>query len=154
MSKTVLFLSFILLVNCGFKVQDKSEFNNFSIKEIISSGDKRANFKIKNNLTSSVSKDNQKMLIINLDTKKNKKIKEKNIKNEITKYEVTLIVKITFNSINDDKVKKFNLSITGDYLVGKNYSSTLNNEKKLIDNLVDRLSENIINGISLQLNDI
>ena len=47
-----------------------------------------------------------------------------------------------------------NLSSVGDYLVADNYSTTLNNEKKLITNLVENISEKIIKKISLQLDDI
>ena len=41
----IILISLIILLNgCGFKVLDKSDANNFSIKEIVSSGDKRINF--------------------------------------------------------------------------------------------------------------
>ena len=152
--KIFLFFSCILLFSCGFKVLDKSQINNFSIQKILTSGDRTINFKIKNYLLTSVSKDNQKRLIINLNTKKNKIIKEKNIKNEIMKYEISLTIKTTFNFVNDENLKSFSTTSVGDFLVGGNYLSTLNNEKKLIDNLVNNLSKKIINKISLQLNDI
>ena len=35
---------------CGFKIVDKSKENDFTIQEIQTSGDKRINFKLKNNL--------------------------------------------------------------------------------------------------------
>ena len=82
------FISLIILLNgCGFKVLDKSDANNFSIKEIITSGDKRINYKITNNLFIYSKKKRQNEIILYLDTKKNNIIKEKNIKNEITKYQ-------------------------------------------------------------------
>ena len=62
--KIFLFFSCILLFSCGFKVLDKSQINNFSIQKILTSGDRTINFKIKNYLLTSVSKDNQKRLII------------------------------------------------------------------------------------------
>ena len=49
-TKFFLFLFLFTTVNCGYKVINESERNKFSIQEIKTSGDKRINFKIKNNL--------------------------------------------------------------------------------------------------------
>ena len=70
-------------------------------------------------------------MLINLDTKKVKEIKEKNIKNQITKYAISINSTIKINLIENGENINFSLSISGDYLVGENYSSTLNNEKKI-----------------------
>jgi outer membrane lipopolysaccharide assembly protein LptE/RlpB len=153
-TKSFLFLFLLTTVNCGFKVINESEKNKFSIQEIKTSGDKRINFKIKNNLLNYSKKNNQNILLINLSTKKTKNIKEKNIKNEITKYEISLDANVKFNLINSDKNYKINLSNKGNYLVADSYSTTLNNEKKLIDDLIKNISEKILKKISLKLNDI
>ena len=42
----------------------------------------------------------------------------------------------------------------GDFLIGDNYSSTISNEKKLIDQLVEEISEEILDKINARLNDI
>ena len=89
-----------------------------------------------------------------MDTKKTKNIKEKNIKNEVTKYEISLNVSINFKVINSGIDYKINLSNKGSYLVDDSYSTTLNNEKKLIDDLIENMSEKIQKKISLKLNDI
>ncbi len=153
-TKYLLFLGLFLTLNCGYKVINESENNNFSIKEIRTAGDKRINFKIKNNLLTYSTKNNQNILLINLVTKKNKNVKEKNIKNEITKYQILINVSVKFKLVNADKDEIINLSSQGDYLVDESYSTTLNNEKKLIDNLVENISEKIIKKISLKLDDI
>ena len=153
-TKYLLFLGLFLTLNCGYKVINESENNNFSIKEIRTAGDKRINFKIKNNLLTYSTKNNQNILLINLITKKNKNVKEKNIKNEITKYQILINVSVKFKLVNADKDEIINLSSQGDYLVDESYSTTLNNEKKLIDNLVENISEKIIKKISLKLDDI
>ena len=153
-TKSILFLFLFTTVHCGFKVINESEKNNFSIQEVKTSGDKRINFKIKNNLLSYAKKNDQNKLSINLDTKKTKNIKEKNIKNEITKYEISLDVNVSFNLINSENSHKINLSSKGSYLVVDSYSTTLNNEKKIIDDLAENISEKILKKISLKLNDI
>ena len=80
-TKSFLFLFLFSTVNCGFKVINESDNNQFLIQEINTSGDRRINFKIKNNLLNYSKEDNPNILIINLSSKKNKNIKEKNIKN-------------------------------------------------------------------------
>ena len=144
----------LILANCGFKTIDKTKQNNSSIKEITSAGDKRINFKIKNNLSISTTDLSDNKLMISLKTKKNKVIKEKNIKNEITKYQITLNTEIEFNLLNFGKAYKENIIVTGDFLIGDNYSSTISNEKKLIDQLVEEISEEILDKINARLNDI
>ena len=59
-----------------------------------------------------------------------------------------------FNLIGSDINEKFNINISGDYLVGTNYSTTINNEKKLINNLAENISTNILNRIGSRINDI
>ncbi len=153
-TKSFLFLFLFATVNCGFKVINESEKNNFSIQEIKTSGDKRINFKIKNNLLNSVKKNNQNILLIDLSTKKTKNIKEKNIKNEITKYEISLNVDVRFNLINSNTNHKISFTNKGSYSVVDSYSTTLNNEKKIINDLIENISEKILKKISLKLNDI
>ena len=152
--KSFLFLFLFITVNCGYKVINETEKNNFSIQEITTSGDKRLNFKIKNNLLNYSEKNNQNSLLVDIITKKNKSIKEKNIKNEITKYEISLNAIVKFRLNNSDIDYEINISNSGNYLVSDSYSTTLNNEKKLIDDLIVGLSEKILKKISLKLNDI
>jgi len=144
----------LFTLSCGYKVINETKINNFSIKEINTTGDKRINFKIKSNLQSYTTNINEKDLIVNLNTKKGKNIKEKNIKNEITKYQISINVNIIFKVIGEDKEYTLDLISNGDYLVADNYSTTLNNEKKLIDDLIENISEKIIKKISLKLYDI
>ena len=76
----------MFITGCGFKVINNNQLKEFSIADITTTGDKKINFNIRNKLLFN-SKDNARKLIkIKLNTTKNKSIKEKNIKNEITKY--------------------------------------------------------------------
>ena len=152
--KSFLFLFLFITVNCGYKVINETEKNNFSIQKITTSGDKRVNFKIRNNLLNYTEKNNQNSLLVDIITKKSKSIKEKNIKNEITKYEISLNAIVKFRLNNSDIDYEINISNSGNYLVSDSYSTTLNNEKKLIDDLTVSLSEKILKKISLKLNDI
>ena len=155
MKLTLIFtVTFILVSSCGFKVLDKSQNNNFSIEEIRSSGEMRINYKIKNNILANSKKGNENQVIVRLNTKKIKSIKEKNIKNEITKYQISLTSDVEFFSINGKSKASFNKSVVGDYVTGDSYSTSINNEKKVVDDLIDNLSEKILDEIILKFNDL
>ena len=98
LTKSFLILAFLATSSCGYKVLESLESYNLNIKEIKSSGDKRINFKIENNLIFKSSQANKINLIIDLQTTKEKKVKEKNNKNEITEYKIlaNTIVKLSF----------------------------------------------------------
>jgi len=143
-----------LTISCGFKVLDKSAIGNFTIKKITTNGDERINFKIKNYLLVNSVKNTENILVVDLKTKKTKSIKEKNIRNEITKYQISIAVNVKFRSMKINKEDKINLVVSGSYTTADNYSQSLNNEKILIDNLVENISNKIIDEISFKINDI
>ena len=151
-----IFLICLLFVTtgCGFKVLNELEDNNFTINDIQTTGDKRINFKIRNNLLTYTKKDTQNILFVNLDSKKIKSIKEKNIKNEVTKYLISITINLEFSILNINEKHQISISNEGEYLVADNYSSTLRKEKKLIDDLIDNISDEIIKRINLKLDDI
>ena len=152
----IYFLLIILsltITNCGFKVIDKSNLN-YDIAEITTTGEKRINFKIKNKLLFNSSKNNKRLLNINIHSKKIKNVKEKNIKNEITKYELEIIAIVTFSKLNSSKKNKFNIQVSGDYDVANQFSQTLTNEKKLIETLTEKIAEKINDNLIFRLNDI
>ena len=138
---------------CGFKVVNIADLNNFNIAEITTDGDKRINYKIKNRLLFNSNNNEENQIVVNLFTKKNKAIKEKNIKNEITKYRLSLIVDVKFNLINKTNEGQFSVNKGGDYNVASQYSQTLNNEKKLIDLLANELADEILERLRL-VNDL
>ena len=140
-------ISLILLTGCGFKVIDKRELLNFNIKEISTNGDKRINFELKNKLSDYNDTNSSKIIKIELDTKKTKSIKEKNISNEITKYQIKVIVNVKLIKTDNTNNLEFTIEREGDYVVADKFSQTLNNEKKLIRNITEKISESIIGEI-------
>tara|TARA_B100000579_G_scaffold406912_1_gene393733 strand:- start:118 stop:594 length:477 start_codon:yes stop_codon:yes gene_type:complete len=151
--KFFLFAFLILTSHCGFKVLDKKAQINFSIQEIQTSGEERIGYKIKNNLLANSLKNNTNNLILNINTKKLKSIKEKNIENEVTKYQIYLNVNIQYSFVGKSKNFVSSVSTKGDYLVGSNHLNTINNEKRLIDNLTENISNKILDKIIYNTND-
>ena len=157
MKKKILFpilIIFLLINNCGFKIVNKSEIYKFDINEIIATGDNRINFKIKNKLLFSSDKNERKLVDIYLDTNKSKEVKEKNINNEITKYQITITSTVRVKELINEKIFTFTVAKTGDYSAASQYSQTLTNEKKLIDVLTDDVTNNILDKIVLKLDDL
>ena len=93
------------------------------------------------------------LIKLNIVTKKSKSIKEKNISNEITKYEIILTSKINYKSVENNANGNFVVTKTGNYAVMKKYSDTLNNEKNLIKTLTNEISEEIEEILKADLND-
>lgn len=144
----------ILLSGCGFKVVNLSDIENFNIKTVNTEGEKRINYIIKNNLSKASKKNDANEITINIKTQKNKEIKEKNIKNEITKYEIIIIVDVLVKKLKDNTTYNFTISSNGSYSVDVQNSTTRNNEKKLILLLSNRLADKILNETNIKLNDI
>ncbi len=145
-------ISLILLTGCGFKIIDKRELLNFNIKEISTNGDRRINFELKNKLSDYNDTNSSNLIKIELDTKKTKSIKEKNISNEITKYQIKVIVNVKLIKTDNTNNLEFTIEREGDFVVADKFSQTLNNEKKLIRNITEKISESIISEIINKLN--
>ena len=145
----VLFLS-----SCGFKVVHQAETIDFSIAEITTSGDKRVGFQIKNKLVLNKNSNFIKKINISLKANKNKIIKEKNIKNEITKYQIFIDVKVSIIEVNSLKKLEFTKSENGVYDVDAQFSNTIDNEKKLVEVLSASIAEDILDEIILLMNDL
>ena len=154
MKKIFSFLKSVILIlilsNCGFKVVDQSKLINFKVDSISISGDSRISYIIKNKLLP-YSKNNEKKIIdLDIEVKKNKDIKEKNIKNEITKFQISITTNVQYG---DNFAEKFEISKKGDFLVTNQYSQTLNNEKKLIKTLSENLAEELIEKLMERVGD-
>ena len=153
-TKIFLILVFFATSSCGYKVLESLDSFNLNIKEIKSSGDKRINFKMKNNLIFKSSQTKRVNLIIDLQTNKKKEVKEKNVKNEITKYKILASVNVKLNFYEKDLIDEFTLTASNDYLVSNNTTSNLQNERSAVENIADGLSKKIRTRILLILNDL
>ena len=154
LSTIALLLIFFFTTSCGFKAIDKSEITNFDIAEIETAGNRIINFKLKNKLQFNSKNNNKELIKIILNTTKNKTVKERNIKNQITKYEINVSVNVSVNVINKKLSKEFSINKIGSYNVNKQHSITIRNEKKLIELLTDDLSDEILYELRAILNDI
>ena len=145
----------IIFTGCGFKVLDQTKLKNYNILEIKDSGDKRVNFFIKNELNNLLNDANSNNdLIITIKTEKVKSIKEKNKKNQITKYNININSIIEIYFINRNVTKTINLNKENFYNVNTNQSVTRNNQKNIENNLNDKLAQDISNKLLRIINEL
>jgi len=155
--KKIILIIFLLtsLNNCGFKIAEKKELKGYLISKIDTYGEGRINYKIKNLLnTKSTTANNDKKLKITLNTNKEKNIKEKNINNEITKYQMNVTTKVNYEDTSQELSGNFTINVSGEYKVLEKHVQTINNEKKLQKNLANEIAERILEELGGKLNDL
>tara|TARA_B100001559_G_scaffold319933_1_gene330589 strand:+ start:1166 stop:1642 length:477 start_codon:yes stop_codon:yes gene_type:complete len=153
--KVIIFTLFYLIsTGCGFKVIEQSKIKNYEILEIREEGDKKINFFIKNELYNLLdANDSSDQLAIDISTKKTKVIKEKNEKNQITKYNIEIISLVKLNFIDKGVTKTIKLKKDGFYNVDKNHTITRDSQKSTEKNLNDKLSEELSTKIFRIINE-
>ena len=148
-------LILILLSGCNYKpLYNKENLGQLSFKTIEIDGDKRIAQIVVNKLN--INKDPLGDLALLIDAKKKISVSNKNSSGKILEYNMILNfrVEIKDNSKNETIYSK-NISNAQNYKSSKMYSDTINAEKKIIENIANITSKQIINEISLVLrNDI
>ena len=154
MKKIIITLfSTLYLFGCGYSIVNKSGESNYNIAEITSSGEKRINHNIKSKLLFNASEASKNLLSINIDTLKKRTIKDKNINNEITSYQISITTNFSFRLVGGLNRKNFTIVQSGDYKVSDQRLNTLNNEKRLIETLTDNIVERIFSKLKNEIND-
>tara|TARA_B100001093_G_C26309509_1_gene792937 strand:+ start:183 stop:659 length:477 start_codon:yes stop_codon:yes gene_type:complete len=144
---------YIFLSGCGFKPLTINNINNISLIKLDMTGNKVINFKISNYLkqTLNYNKNNPTKIMVEINSKKEKSIKEKNSKNEISKYNLEIISEIKVNVLEDNKEFSFTLKKLNEYKVNNQFSITIQNEKKATSEIIKILSQDITKNILLRM---
>lgn len=150
----IILLVATLATSCGFKIVKETGPNNFDLGDITFKGNNRINYILNQNLSQIITNTNKQKMNLFIDSSKFKTIKEKNNKNEITKYLITIRLDIkVFGST--EKYKMIKLSDALDYNVNSQHSKTINDEKKTIKLITDKLSDRLLRELFLiNINDL
>ena len=152
-NKIIYSLIFIFITTaCGYTVVNKSNLPNFKIATIHTEGDKRIGYVLKNKLSVASKNDEVKIIELDININKKKSIKEKNIKNEVSKYVIFISTDVTFNEIGKDATIKFTIKKMGEYEVSKKYTSTIRSEKQLLEVLTNSLANDIFERLKEKIN--
>ena len=96
MKKIFVISCLLILSGCGYKIVNLSELNNYGVNNFDFVGDKRINFIVKNRILNNTNDNSTNRIDLSLKTTKKRTIKEKNIKNEITKYQIKITANISY----------------------------------------------------------
>ena len=142
--KVFLLFFLILLNSCSYKPLFYDEKIIFDISEIKIEGDKKLNNKIERNLQKKVSNSNSnKIFKLKIITNKERKITSKDSSGNPESFRLTIITNLI---VEDDKknVKNFSYNKSREYVSRDNKFDLKNYEKKIEDNLIIQISNEII----------
>jgi hypothetical protein len=130
-----------------------SNTNNISLVELDMKGNKIINFKISSYLkqTLNFKKNNLTKIKVSINTEKKRDIKEKNNKNEITKYNLTISSNVEIYILEADKKITFTVTKVNEYKVDDQYSVTIQNEKRASNEIINVLSQDIVKNILFKI---
>ena len=150
--KINIIIIFLFLLNgCGFQNINSIYKNNLIIKKINITGQQSLIYLFKNelyDLKNGQDESNGITLDLNVNFKKN--IYEKNNKNITTKYALKVEVDLILKNNLDKIFKRKTFQKTENYNVGSNTTISINNEKRLLENLTKSLVKDIRNFLQQQ----
>ena len=153
MSKNIriIVLAFVmgfLLVSCGYKKIIQEQLS-IDLQNINITADKRIAYKLKNNilLISNEESKNKYNLDLNLIYKKTSKIIDKTGKT--IRFNIAYTGNLKLKNIDTDENINKSFSVKGEYDIAEDYSDTVNNRNTAINNIIEKLSNDITNFISL-----
>ena len=149
----LIILIFIFTAQCGYQVINQKDLKQFYIKSIDLEGEKRLNHKISKNILFYSKESNNNVFNVKIKTNKSKSIIEKNIKNEIVKYQINISSNVEFYNFETGVLFTNTFSERGNFTVGNKNIDTRNSEKKLIEDLTEKISKKIIKKLRLDKND-
>ena len=149
-----IFLKLLIIINvllflssCGFKSLVQENPINLNIKNFITQkGDKKLGKIIRSDVMLYSSKEAKKNIDIILEIDKQKQIREKNLKNRVTKYNLTLNVAVF---IKGDFEDKFTFNKTSSTTVTASSLNNFLNEERVYANLSRRIADEIKNMLAL-----
>ncbi len=147
--KKILFI--VLLCNfvfgCGYQSILNKEDQIYSIKEFSLEGNKRLGGLLKNNLITPKTDENN--LIVNIKAQKKNQISNKSETGKVLKYSVSLTFEITAVKVIDKNIVLSQVySKKQDYPASDVYLNTINNEKKVLEGMVESIANEILIGLS------
>ena len=142
----ILFLSF--LSSCGYQSLLNENSKKFSIKSFNIEGNKRLGQILKNNLVSSKNKSDN--LILDVNARKNRSIAHKDSSGKIIEYNFKISFDLTATeSVSRKKVLSKTFTLDSNYKTSDLYIDTINREKKIINELTERIAAQILTDLAL-----
>ena len=143
----MLIITSCFIWGCGYQPILNEENQKFSISQFNLEGNKRLSGLLKNNLI--VVKKNKNSYVLNIKSEKKNVVANKSQTGKVLSYALTLNFEISASK-NKNIIYSKVFTKTQNYNAADVHSGTLNNEKKLVETLI----ETIANELLIELNSI
>ena len=151
--KTIVVILFLLIsffvTACSYQKMNSIDQKKFFIQEFEIDGDTRESFVIQKKIRRFSNKDSENKIKIYINLTKGKTVKEKNIQNKVTKYNLTLSADVKIVELNTAREIKRTFVANQTYDVDDNYSNTVNNLKAASNTLIDRIIDEILDQLRI-----
>ena len=142
-------LILFLFSSCSYQKMNSVDQKKFNIKEFEITGDSRESFVIKKKIQRFSNKNSENKIKVLIELKKNKSIKEKNIQNKVTKYNVSLSANVKIIELDTNKEIKRSFAANEIYNVEDSYSNTINNSKDANNSLIEKIVDEILDQLRI-----
>jgi outer membrane lipopolysaccharide assembly protein LptE/RlpB len=147
--KIILICCLFFLTSCGYKALYSSKnSSNILINKIETVGEKKINRQILSLLSLDEVGELENSYVLNINTKKNKRIVSKDKQGNASVYNLNLEINILLNKDNQKVAKTFTSDFS--YNTQKNKFELSREENKILNNLVESMVEKIILFINMQ----
>ena len=147
--KIILICCLFFLTNCGYNpLYSSKNSSDILINKIETAGEKKINRQILSLLSLDEVGELENSYILNINTKKNKRIVSKDKQGNASVYNLNLEVNILLNKDNQKVAKTFTSDFS--YNTQKNKFELSREENKILNNLVESMVEKIILFINMQ----
>ena len=143
------FLSILFFSSCSYKKMNSVDQKKFYIQEFEIAGDYRESFIIQKKIQRFSNEESPNKIKIFIDLKKEKSIKEKNVQNKVTKYNLSLSADVKIVELNTTKEIKRFFSVNQIYNVEDSYSNTVYNSKEANISLIDKIVDEILDQLKI-----
>lgn len=149
--KLLLILVFLMLLNssCSYKKMNSVDQKRFDIQDFEISGGTRETFIIQKKIQRFSNKKSENKIKLIIDLKKNETIKEKNIQNKVTKYNIELSADVRIIDLNKANEILRTFSANQIYSVEDSYSNTVNNSKEANNSLIEKIANEILDQLRI-----
>ena len=139
-------LIYLFITSCGFKNLNLAD--TFKIENLKINNTGRETFILKNELKNYSSNKASNKINLEIKIKSSDEIKDKDITNTVTRYNSRVEIQLKLEKLDTREVFRETFSNTSEYVAENNYSDTLLNKKKVKEDSILKLSEDIISFIS------
>ena len=146
-----IFIFSILLISCGFKRISQDDRRLVKIQNIKIVGDKRISYLLKNNILIISNKNAKNTFEIEIKTKKKTTNKIKNSAGKVIRFNMNITANLVLKNINKLESIKKTFTSNIDYNVAETHSDTIINENAAIINIIEQISDDIINFMTFSL---